>query len=68
MKRSYIKNVLGDVFKTMDQNGYKNCEVMKLTMETFITRKAEMFVHVEATISEHGEDGKSYLIKKDFDL
>ena len=68
MKRGKIKETLSGLFKAMDQNGYGKCEVMELTMKTCIDRKAEMFVHVEASISEPGSDGKSYKITKDFDL
>ena len=68
MKRTYIKKVLGDLFKAMDQNGYKHCEVMKVSLETKVTRKAEFFVHVEAVIDEPGEEGKSFKVEKDFDL
>ncbi len=68
MKRTYIKKVLGEVFKTMDQKGYKNCEVMELTMKTCINRKAEMFVSVEAIIQEQGADGKSYKLETCCDL
>lgn len=68
MKRTYIKNVIADLFKAMDQNGYRNSDIMELSLKTCITRKAEMFVHAEATISEHGKDGKCFKVTKDFDL
>ncbi|MCR5037867.1 MAG: hypothetical protein K6A94_00820 [Bacteroidales bacterium] len=68
MKRGKIKETLSGLFKAMDQNGYGKCEVMELTMKTCITKKAELFIHVEASISEPGEDGKSFMITKDFDL
>ncbi|MBQ8959443.1 MAG: hypothetical protein IJ057_13250 [Bacteroidales bacterium] len=68
MKRTYIKKVIGEVFKAMDQNGYKNCDIMELSVKTCIDRNAEMFVRVDAVINMEGEDGKSYKIRKDFDL
>lgn len=68
MKRTYIKKVLGDLFKAMDQKGFGQCEVMKLEMKTCLSDKGELFVHTEAVIDEPGKDGKSYEIKKDFDL
>ncbi len=68
MKRTYIKKVLGEVFKTMDQKGYKNCEVMELTMKTCINRKAEMFVSVEAIVQEQGAVGKTYKLETCCDL
>lgn len=68
MKRTYIKKVLGEVFKMMDQKGYKNCEVMELTMKTCINRKAEMFVSVEAIVQEQGAVGKTYKLETCCDL
>lgn len=68
MKRGKIKEALADLFKSMDLKGYKKCEVMELNMKTCITSKAELFVHVEATICEPGEDGKTYMVEMDFDL
>ena len=68
MKRTFIKKALADTFKAMDQSGYKQCEVMELSVKTCMTAKGELFAHVEATISEPGEEGKSYQVKKDIDL
>lgn len=68
MKRAVIKKVLSEVFKTMDQKGYKNCEVMELTMRTCINRKDELFVSVEAIVQEQGADGKSYKLQTCCDL
>ena len=52
----------------MDQNGYKQCEIMELHLKTCVTGKGELFVHVEATICEPGENGKTFKVEKDFDL
>lgn len=68
MKRTQLKRMIGGLFKAMDQNGFEKCEVMELKMKTCVTSKAEMFVHVEATIEEPGENGKCLLVEKDFDL
>lgn len=68
MKRSYIRKVIGEVFKAMDQSGYGKCEIMKMGIETRLSNKGELFAHVEAVIDEPGKDGKSYLVSKDFDL
>lgn len=68
MKRGKIKEALSGLFKAMDQNGYKQCEIMELHLKTCITSKGELFAHAEATISEPGEDGKTYMVEKDFDL
>lgn len=66
MKRTYIKKVLGEFFKALDQN-YKKCEVMELSMKTCITRKAELFVRVEGRVNVPDQD-KTFLVTKDFDL
>ena len=68
MKRTYIKKVIADLFKAMDQNGYRNSDIMELSLKTCITSKGELFTHVEATISEPGKEGKSFKVTKDFDL
>lgn len=68
MKRGKIKEALSDLFKAMDLKGYKKCEIMELNMKTCITSKGELFVHVEATICEPSEDGKTYMVEMDFDL
>ena len=68
MKRTQLKRMIGDLYKAMDQNGFGRCEVVELKMKTCVTSKAEMFVHVEATIEEPGENGKFLLVEKDFDL
>ena len=68
MKRGKIKETLADLFKSIDQKGYKKCEIMELNMKTCITSKAELFVHVEATICEPGENGKTFKVEQDFDL
>ena len=68
MKRGKIKEALAGLFKAMDQNGYKQCEIMELNLKTCITGKGELFAHAEATISEPGEKGKSFKVEKDFDL
>lgn len=67
MKRTFIKNVFGEFCKALDQN-YKKCEIMELNMKTCITRKAEMFVRVEASVNVPGEENKSFKVSKDFDL
>ena len=68
MKRTYIKKVIGEVFKAMDQQGYKKSDIMELSVKTCIDKNAELFVRVDAVINMEGEDGKSYKIRKDFDL
>lgn len=68
MNRTFIKKALADLFNAMDQNGYKKSDIMELHLKTCITRKAELFVSAEATISEPGEEGKSFVVRKDFDL
>ena len=68
MKRTQLKGMVNDLYKAMDQNGFGRCEAVELKMKTCVTSKAEMFVHVEATIEEPGENGKCLIVKKDFDL
>ena len=68
MKRTYIKKVLAEVFKTMDQNGYKNCEIMELSLKTCIDKEAALFVRADAIINMPGEKGKSFKVRIDFDL
>ncbi len=67
MKRTFIKKMFGEFCKALDQN-YKKCEIMELNMKTCITRKAEMFVRVEATVNVPGKKEKTYKVSKDFDL
>lgn len=67
MQRTFIKKTFGEFCKTLDQN-YKKCEIMELNMKTCITRKAEMFVRVEATVNVPGKKEKTYKVSKDFDL
>lgn len=68
MNRTYIKKVLAETFKAMDKQGYRKCEINEMNITTCIDRKAQMFVRVEATISDPGKDGRSYRVQKDFDL
>ena len=68
MKRTYIKKALAAVFKALDQNGYKNCEIMELSLKTCIDKEAALFVRADANINMPGEEGKSFKIRKDFDL
>lgn len=68
MKRTYIKKVIADLFKTMDVKGYKKCEIMELSLKTCIDKSATLFVRVDAVVNVEGEDGKSYKIRMDFDL
>ena len=68
MKRGKIKEALTDLFKALDQNGYKNCEIMELSLKTCIDKEAALFVRADAIINMPGEEGKSFKIRKDFDL
>ena len=68
MKRTILKKAAAELLKAMDENGYKKCEVMQLTLKTNINSEAELFVSAEAIISEPGADGKSFKVRKDFDL
>lgn len=68
MKRTYIKKALAEVFKALDQNGYKNCEIMELSLKTCIDKEVALFVRADAIINMPGEEGKSFKIRKDFDL
>ena len=68
MKRTYIKKALAEVFKALDQNGYKNCEIMVLSLKTCIDKEVALFVRADAIINMPGEEGKSFKIRKDFDL
>ncbi len=68
MKRTYIKKALAEVLKALDQNGYKNCEIMELSLKTCIDKEAALFVRADAIINMPGEEGKSFKIRKDFDL
>ena len=68
MKKTHIKKMIDDLVKSVEQKFGKKCELMTLNMKTCITKKAELFIHVEASISEPGEDGKTFKITKDVDL
>lgn len=68
MKRTFLKNAVAELLKAMDLNGYKKCEIMELTMKTCMNANGEVFVSAEATISEPGKDGKSFRVRKDFDV
>lgn len=68
MKRTYIKKVITDLFKTMDEKGYKKSEIMELSLKTCIDKEATIFVRVDAVINEEGQEGKSFKVRKDFDL
>lgn len=68
MKRTYIKKVLAELFKTMDENGYKKCEIMEISFKTCIDKEATVFVRADAVINVEGEEGKSFKVRKDFDL
>ena len=68
MKRTFVKKVLAELLKAMDENGFKGSEIMEVNIKTCINRKAEMFASAEATITEPGNEGKSYKVRKDFDL
>lgn len=67
MKRSYIKKVFGEFCKALDQNDFRKYDIMELNLKTCISNKGELFVLVEATIAQPGED-KSYKVGKVFDL
>lgn len=68
MKRTYIKRVLGDVFKAMDQQGYKKSDIVELSLKTCIDKEANLFVRVDAIVNVEGNEKKSFKIRKDFDL
>ena len=68
MKRTYIKKVIADLFKTMDEKGYKKCEIMELSLKTCIDKEATVFVRADAVINVQGENGKSFKVRKDFDI
>ena len=68
MKRTYIKKVIADLFKTMDEKGYKKSEIMELSLKTCIDKEATLFVRVDAVINEEGEKGKSFKVRMDCDL
>ena len=68
MKRTYIKKVIAEVFKAMDEQGFKKCEIMELSLKTCIDKEATLFVRADAVINEEGEKGKSFKVRIDFDL
>ena len=68
MKRTYIKKVIAKVFKAMDEQGFKKCEIMELSLKTCIDKEATLFVRVDAVVNKEGEEGKSFKVRKDFDL
>lgn len=68
MKRTYIKKVIAELFKTMDEKGYKKSEIMELSLKTCIDKEATVFVRADAVINVEGEEGKSFKVRKDFDL
>lgn len=68
MNRTKIKKVIGETFKALDLNGYKKADIMELSVKTCIDKKAQIFIRVDAIVNKEGEDGKSYKVRKDFDL
>jgi hypothetical protein len=68
MKRTYIKKVIADIFKKIDEKGYKKSEIMELSLKTCIDKEATLFVRADAVINEEGEKGKSFKVRIDFDL
>lgn len=68
MKRTYIKKVIAEVFKAMDEQGFKKCEIMELSLKTCIDKEATLFVRADAVINVEGEEGKSFKVREDFDL
>ena len=68
MKRAYIKKVIADIFKKIDEKGYKKSEIMELSLKTCIDKEATLFVRADAVINEEGEKGKSFKVRIDFDL
>lgn len=68
MNRTYIKKTLVDLFKAMDEKGYKKCEIMELSLKTCIDKEATVFVRADAVINVQGENGKSFKVRKDFDI
>lgn len=66
MKRTYIKKALAEVFKALDQNGYKNCEIMELSLKTRIDKEAALFVRADAIINMPGEEGKKFQVQERF--
>ena len=52
----------------MDEKGYKKSEIMELSLKTCIDKEATIFVRVDAVINEEGQEGKSFKVRKDFDL
>ena len=68
MTRAYIKKVIADIFKKIDEKGYKKSEIMELSLKTCIDKEATLFVRADAVINEEGEKGKSFKVRIDFDL
>ena len=54
MKRTYIKKVIAKVFKAMDEQGFKKCEIMELSLKTCIDKEATLFVRVDAVVNKEG--------------
>lgn len=52
----------------MDEQGFKKCEIMELSLKTCIDKEATLFVRVDAVVNKEGEEGKSFKVRKDFDL
>ena len=68
MNRTYVKKTLAGLFKAMDEKGYKKCEIMELSLKTCIDKEATVFVRADAVINVQGENGKSFKVRKDFDI
>ena len=62
------ENTFEQCVSEMALSGFKGSEIMEVNIKTCINRKAEMFASAEATITEPGNEGKSYKVRKDFDL
>lgn len=67
MKRTYIRRIMGEFNKTLDQIHPKS-EVMQLTITTCINKKKEMFARVEAIVEVPSKPKKTFRATKDFDL
>lgn len=67
MKKTFIKNKIDDLVKSVELKYGKKCELMTLNMKTCITAEGEMFAHAEAVVNLEGDD-QSYKVEKDYDL
>lgn len=67
MKKTFIKNKIDDLVKSVELKYGKKCELMTLNMKTCITAEGEMFAHAEAVVNLEG-DNQSYKVEKDYDL